>query len=296
MNVRVLVASTLVLAGPMVPASPGQTAGLPLLDEPIRPVHLSLEQDPPVGPAQTEQAAGGHSSQNEANNPLTPKITINFHNYFIPSFYGLDDKESNQFLFRGVIPHALFGAPQIFRFTLPVVYAPDVPVGYETGLGDLTLIDYVVFKGGGMEFALGPMFVAPTATDDPLGQGKWQIGASGLAIAPQHWGLIGGVVNLQQSFAGDNDRDDVTLLTVQPLIIHNLPAGFYLRSTAIWNFDLNNDSYYIPIGLGAGKVFQCGDVTINAFVEPQYTVFHDEDTVAPQWQIFAGVNFQFSMR
>ncbi|MGO7668905.1 hypothetical protein ACC817_02610 [Rhizobium ruizarguesonis] len=33
-------------------------------------------------------------------------------------------------------------------------------------------------------------------------------------------------------------------------------------------------------------------VTMNALVEPQYTVWHDGPG-APRWQIFAGVNFQF---
>jgi len=31
---------------------------------------------------------------------------------------------------------------------------------------------------------------------------------------------------------------------------------------------------------------------MNAFIEPQYTVWHDKPG-APRWQIFAGVNFQY---
>ncbi|MCI0675600.1 MAG: haloacid dehalogenase-like hydrolase, partial [Phycisphaerales bacterium] len=256
-------------------------------------------QDQPGDGAAEGQAAPAGGAQNEANNPLTPKITFNLHNYYTPHFYGLDgDEQSNQFLLRGVIPHKIGGPPQLFRFTLPIAYGPSLPpdTGYDTGLGDLILIDYFVFKGHGLEFGLGPVFVAPTATSDALGAGQWQIGASGLVVSPHKWGIVGGIVTFQQSFAsngGDSDRDDVTLLQFQPLAIYNLPKGFYLRSTAIWNFDLNNDTYFIPLGLGAGKVWQVGKTTVNVFVEPQYTVFHDDDGVAPQWQIFAGINFQF---
>ena len=43
----------------------------------------------------------------------------------------------------------------------------------------------------------------------------------------------------------------------------------------------------------ADKVFQLEKgITMNAFIEPQYTVWH-AGPGAPRWQIFAGVNFQF---
>lgn len=254
-------------------------------DDPAQP----LDEPPPE-----DDSSSGNAS-NDANNPLTPKITFNLHDYYIPSFYGLDDRDANQFLLRGVIPHKLAGLPQLFRFTLPIAEAPTFPDGTDTGLGDLTLIDWFVIPTGNKNFQLGvgPVLVLPTASTDALGAGKWQAGASAVAIAPQKWGLLGGLVTFQQSFAGDDGRDDVTLLTLQPFFIYNIPKGFYLRSTAIWNFDLNNDTYYIPAGFGLGKVWVVGSkTTLNAFVEPQYTVFHDG--VAPQWQIFAGLNFQFA--
>jgi hypothetical protein len=35
-------------------------------------------------------------------------------------------------------------------------------------------------------------------------------------------------------------------------------------------------------------------ITINAFVEPQYSVIHSGVGV-PVWQVFAGINFQFAI-
>ncbi|EIM25360.1 hypothetical protein [Microvirga lotononidis] len=234
------------------------------------------------------------NGQNEANNPLTPKTTINLQDYFIPSFKGLPGRDANQFLLRGLIPHKLFGAPQLFRFTLPIANAPTFPTGSDTGLGDLTLMDLFVIPGKGIEFGIGPMLVAPTASSDALGAGKWQAGAAGIAIAPQHWGLIGGLATYQQSFAGDDDREDVKLLTFQPLLLYNLPEGFYLRSTATWSFSFENHVHYIPVGFGAGKVWQLGKTTVNAFLEPQYTVWRHGDGV-PRWQLFGGGNLQFAL-
>lgn len=267
----------------------------------IQPLELRFSYQPDsvaAGSAASESEArpgapDHHNAQNEANNPLTPKITFNLHDYFVPSFFGLDDRTSNQLLIRGVVPHKVGELPQLFRFTFPVVQAPTGIDDTQTGVGDLTLIDWFVLPVKGIELAVGPVLVLPTASDDALGAGKWQAGASGIAISAQQWGIIGGMATFQQSFAGDSDREEVTILTFQPFFIYNLPAGFYLRSTAIWNFDLHNDSYYVPFGAGVGKVWNIGQgVTMNTFIEPQFTVFHDGDGV-PQWQVFAGVNFQF---
>jgi len=126
-----------------------------------------------------------------------------------------------------------------------------------------------------------------------LGQGKWQTEPAAVAITPLSWGLLGGLFQHHQSFAGDDDRDDVSLLTVQPLVIYNLPQGYYLRSTGIWNFDLENDHHFIPVGLGLGKVWKVDQQTTANLSSPQYTVWHDGD-VAPRWQIFVGFNLQFA--
>ncbi|MBL0373366.1 hypothetical protein JJB09_15110 [Rhizobium sp. KVB221] len=240
--------------------------------------------------------ASSHEAVNEANNPLTPKITINFQDYFVPSMHGIPDKSANQFLFRGLIPADLFGAPQLFRFTLPVATSPEFPHGSVTGLGDLTLMDLFVFpKVGDVTFAGGPLLVVPTATDDALGAGKWQAGASGVVMAPQSWGILGGLFTYQTSFAGDDDREDVSLATVQPIVNFNLSDGFYLRSTAVWNFNLENGNHFIPVGLGLGKVIPVNDkITMNAFIEPQYTIVN-EGAGNPRWQIFGGLNFQFAL-
>ena len=230
--------------------------------------------------------------QSEANNPLTPKITLNLHNYYVGDLSGVPDEDANQFLIRGLLPHKIGGHGQLFRFTLPFATMP-TPSGHHTDLGDLTVMDLFVFKQGRTEVGVGPLLVAPTAGDDRTRAGKWQAGASGILIAPQEWGIMGGIATYQHSFAGDDDRADVSLLTFQPLVIYNLPKGWYLRSSAIWNVDFEGDTSYVPLGAGFGKVFQAGDVTLNAFIEPQITVWKDDGPGVPNWQAFVGFNVQF---
>jgi len=233
-----------------------------------------------------------HESVNEANNPLTPKITINLQDYYIPSFYGASGY-ANQFLFRGLLPWKLGDHGQLFRFTLPLATAPGLS-GYDTGLGDTTLMNLTPMPvSKDLTLAFGPILVAPTATSSTLGSGRWQLGAAGVVIAPQSWGLLGGLATYQHSFANDFGRAPVNLLTIQPIVNINLPDRYYIRSSGIWNFDLQNRNSYIPVGLGLGRVFLLdGGITANAFIEPQWTAWHDGDG-APKWQIFGGINFQF---
>ena len=245
--------------------------------------------------AQADEISGagsaGSNSTNEANNPLTPKVTINLQDYYTPSFFGPLNSDANSLLLRGLIPMNFGGLPQLLRFTLPYSVNP-TPNGYADGLGDLTIFDLFVMPTKPVMLAVGPLFVAPTATDRFTGAGRWQAGAAMAAIAPLSWGLVGGLVTYQHSFADSLDREPTSLLTVQPIIFYNLPQGFYVRTSAIWNFDFQNNIGYIPVGLGIGKVFQAGKTTVNAFIEPQYTTYHYGDQV-PHWQVFAGVNLQF---
>jgi len=51
---------------------------------------------------------------NEANNPLTPKIGVNFQDQYVDRLYDVDGW-NNAFLLRSTIPHKLGGIGQILR-------------------------------------------------------------------------------------------------------------------------------------------------------------------------------------
>ena len=232
---------------------------------------------------------------NAANNPLQPTLGVNFQDQYTHRFHDLGDADANAFLLRGVVPHKLFGQPQILRVTLPIVTSADVPPsGSRTDIGDFNLFDLFIMKRGSVQIGIGPQLTAPTAGRDETGTGKWQAGAAAVLIAPQKWGLLGGLLTWQHSFAGDDDRRTQNNMQLQPFIIYNLPQGWYVRSTATWSWDLQVHTHYIPIGLGAGKVWKLGTTTFNLFGEPQWTVTHHGEG-APKFQVFFGLNLQFPL-
>ncbi|WP_413587625.1 hypothetical protein [Bdellovibrio sp. HCB274] len=234
---------------------------------------------------------------NKANNPLTPMAAVNFHDYVQSSVFGTDETLNTLYL-RAATPLKLWDMPQLMRVTLPYLPAAlETPTSTTSGLGDLSIFDIFLLKSGGtVEYGVGPLLVFPTADKDETGAGKWQIGAAGVVMSPQSWGMVGALITYQHDFAGDEDRPTQNIATVQPLVLWNLPYGIYLRSTGIWFFNWETGDYNMPVGAGAGKVWKFdGGTTMNLFAEPQWTVAH-EGLYAPNYQTFVGLNFQFPLQ
>jgi hypothetical protein len=248
-------------------------------------------------PADAAPAQGGVSAEemNKSNNPLNPAPSGNLQDYWSPTLYG-SDQSTNDFLLRGaqvLPPGKPLPMPQIIRVTVPISSRPDLGGGTTTGLGDINLFDILLLgKRGSVGFGVGPLLTMPTASEDVLGTGKWQAGLAGTAVQSSAKGVFAGLLQWQASFAGDDQRADVSSLTFQPLLIHNLQKGLYLRSTGVWTFDTRSSRYYIPLGIGLGKVWKPGAQTFNAFAEPQWTVAHDGDGF-PKFTLYFGLNTTF---
>jgi hypothetical protein len=69
--------------------------------------------------------------------------------------------------------------------------------------------------------------------------------------------VVGAIAQNLWSFAGDNDRLDVQLMTLRPLLNYNLPRGWFLTTSpsiaANWETDEHEDRWLVPVG-GSGKV------------------------------------------
>ncbi|WP_420996885.1 hypothetical protein ACKI2N_028610 [Cupriavidus sp. 30B13] len=247
-----------------------------------------------LGAAPALHAQSAAEDANKSNNPLNPAPSLNLQNYYSPRLYD-SNAHSNDFLLRGtlpVLPGELVGVPQILRATVPLSTRPQADGSYATGLGDVNIFDIFLLREHGTQIGVGPLLTMPTATSRELGTGKWQAGLAAVVVDPTPARLLGALVQWQHSFAGQSDRPTVQSLTFQPFGIFNFPGGWYARSTGVWTFNLRSNDYYIPLGLGAGKVWKEGKTIFNAFIEPQYSVAH-KGAGQPQWTVFAGLNMTF---
>jgi hypothetical protein len=240
-------------------------------------------------PAQEMSAA----EMQKANDPLADLNAFNLQDSYAPSLLGVPDGTINTFYLRGV----LVKGRQLIRATAPFTTISGVYGESVSGLGDINIFDSIVLTGADArtKLALGPLLVLDTAQRDELGAGKWQAGAAFVAMHPLSGGnQVGALATYQTDFAGDDDRGDVSVLTFQPFLTFNIGGGYYARSAgAIWVFDLENDRYLIPVGIGMGRVFRASGAMVNVFVEPDFTVYAEGDG-QPSLQILTGMNFQWT--
>jgi hypothetical protein len=248
-----------------------------------------------AGPAnaqeQTAETAARAPSSADANNPLAQFTAFNIHNYYIPTLTEMDDQNANTFWVRYAQPFGKW----LFRASLPVSRMPTGDGTTTSGLGDFNAFAAYQLDLGkpGVSFGVGPLIVAPTASEDETGTGRWQGGLSAILFNARSSAVQwGGLVTWQTDFAGDDDRPGTNVLAIQPFYFVQLGKGLYVRSSAIMAFNLETDSYNVPVGLGIGKVVPTSGAVFNIFVEPQFTIL-DRGAGQPELQIFVGFNTQF---
>jgi len=233
----------------------------------------------------------------QAQNPIANLISVPFQNN-INFGLGPHDRTQNLLLIQPVIPIRLTdGLNLITRTIAPVLYQPEVESnsGGEFGLGDINeSLFFSPSKPSKIVWGVGPIVQFPTATDDTLGTGKWEAGPTAVALTmPGHW-VIGALVNNLWSFAGDNDRKDVNLFTLQYFVNYNFSHGWYLTSspvnTANWKAD-NNNRWTIPFGGGGGKIFHVGKQALNFQTQAFYNA--ERPAGAADWTLRIQLVFLF---
>jgi hypothetical protein len=260
-------------------AARGQQSG------PVQLPAATIAEEPPKSlgaPFESEVAT--------ANNPIAPMNAIYFQNYYAPTVYGVPGSD-NLLDFRTLV----VSGRQIIRATLPISSGEDGNGNQQSGLGDFNVFDAIRVSPEESKdvLAVGPLLVAPTATNRSLGQGKWQAGLAAVGLhALSEGSLLIGILTWQHSFAGEESRPGAQVVTFQPIVALSIGGGYYVRSSGIWSFDIVNNKTLIPVGVGFGKVFKTGNAIVNAFIEPQFTVYHNGAGL-PSFQLFSGLNFQF---
>ena len=87
--------------------------------------------------------------------------------------------------------------------------------GRVNGLGDTTFSSFFSpLAARTTTWGVGPIFMAPTATDDALGSDKWGAGITAITLAtPGNW-VYGGIVSNVWSVGGSGEQD-INLFTFQ---------------------------------------------------------------------------------
>jgi hypothetical protein len=138
-----------------------------------------------------------------------------------------------------------------------------------------------------LTWSVGPAIQFPTGTNEVLSSRKWAAGPAGVALTMQGTWVIGVLAQNIWSFAGNNDRADVSQFLTQYFINYNLPDGWYLTSspiiTANWEAVGKGNKWTVPVGGGFGKVFRLGKLPFNANLSAFSNVIRPD--FGPDWTL-----------
>jgi hypothetical protein len=236
------------------------------------------------------QPVSGQSLEQAASDPTASLMSVQVQDIYAGAYHVVDDESGNTILLRSAIPFTAGGLDNIARFTLPIV--TDSPSG-ESGLGDLVLFDLVKFDKSWGRWGIGPVMLAPTATDDALGADKWAIGPA-LGFVARGDKLMWGLFNQNLfTFAGDSNRKDVNVSILQPIVNYSLPDRWSIGSSEMnISYDWEMDAWTaLPLGLKLAKLVKLGKLPVQFSGAYEYN-FAD-DYVAPQWTVNFTVKFLF---
>ena len=219
--------------------------------------------------AAASEAAAAEALQKATQNPVANLISVPLQNN--TNFgYGPYNRDQDVLNIQPVIPVKLSEKWMLIsRIIQPIVWQPypNQNTGGEYGLGDMNPTFFLSpAKPGKVIWGAGPAFVIPTATNDILGQGKFSLGPSFVALwQPEHW-TIGALVNNVWSVAGSGSRPPVNQMLLQYFINYNMKKGWYLTMspilTANWRAS-SGDVWTVPFGGGVGRIMKLGFQPVN---------------------------------
>lgn len=205
-----------------------------------------------------------------------PDDDVNYQLRFQPSFFKPLDNES-AFLLRSIVPVSFKSWPTD-----------------DTGLGDTTLVPYYVPDMMKQTFVgYGAAIGIPTATEDALGSGKWTAGPAMIIARTGNPITYGGLIQHIWSYAGDSDRNDISVTTLQPFLSYLLGGGWAasLNIEASYNWDADTNKWTIPLATSLSKVVNIGGKYVNFGVAA--VGYAERPDFAPDWELRVNATYVF---
>jgi len=156
----------------------------------------------------------------------------------------------------------------ITRTIVPVISQDDLfpGAGSQFGLGDINLSLFFSPKqptAGGLTWGAGPTILLPTATDSLLGAEKWGAGPAAVGLVLKGPWTVGMLANHIWSFAGDDDRDDISNTFMQPFVAYTWPSAWTVSVQSESSYNWTTDQWSIPVNAAVSKLVRFGKLPVS---------------------------------
>ncbi|WP_170337253.1 hypothetical protein [Ruegeria arenilitoris] len=215
------------------------------------------------------------SLQSAANDPTASIMSFQLQGFHSFNLHN-SPEDSSLVQFRAAIPFTLGSTNHIARLTLP--YVTDSATG-QSGLSDTTLFDLITFDRRWGRFGVGAVALLPTG-EDGLSAEKWALGPAAGFAKQEKWGLWGFFNQNLFTVAGDDDRPDVNLSTIQPVFNYNLGNGWSAgTSEMVFVYDWEAGEFSsLPLGVKVSRLVKGGGLPWQWSLSYEHNF--DDDTIS----------------
>jgi len=184
----------------------------------------------------------------------------------------------------------------ISRTILPVASQNNVIAldSMQTGLGDT--VQSLFFSParptkGGVTWGAGPVFLLPTATNDFLGGGKWGIGPTFVILKQSGPWTFGLLANHLWSFAGKEERADISATFFQPFVSRIYKGGFSWGVNTENTQNWEGDAFSGSLNASVAQVIPVFGQLTQVSLGPK--IFYGNAPVRPRWGFRVSLVFLF---
>ncbi|XRG83982.1 hypothetical protein V5738_04775 [Salinisphaera sp. SPP-AMP-43] len=252
-----------------------------------------------AGPAALAQPASNNAQElaKALSNPVASLISVPIQQNFDFGFASDNDGWRSTTNIQPVVPISISEDWNLIsRTILPVIYQDGVTRRHrdQFGLGDTVQSAFFSPKQvgpSGIIWGVGPAFLLPTATKHVLGSEKWGIGPTAVALKQSGPLTMGALANHIWSFAGDNDRRDVSSTFMQPFIAYTNKNATTFTVNSETTYDWKAKDWLVPFNFQVNQLLKVGQQPIQIGGGVRY--YADSPRHGPDWGLRFNLIFLF---
>ena len=228
-------------------------------------VAVALVASAPTARSET----GAADLAQELTNPIADLVTVPIQMNFDDGIGPADDGSKLTTNVQPVIPFDIGeNWNLVTRTIVPVTYQNDIfpGAGSQFGLGDINLSLFFSPKAptaGGLTWGVGPVLLLPTATDSLIGAKKWGAGPAAVGLVLKGPWTVGMLANHVWSFAGDDDRDDISNSFMQPFVAYTWPSAWTASLQSETTYNWQSEQWSVPVNLALSKLVKFGKLPVS---------------------------------
>jgi hypothetical protein len=209
---------------------------------------------------------------------------------------GSEDATRTYLNIQPVIPVSLNQDMNVIIRTIVPLIDSESPIrgGDDTrGLGDIAQSFFFSPKEpmAGWIVGFGPVFLYPTATEDNLGNKKWGAGPTAVLLRQESGFTYGLLTNHIWSFAGDDERTNVSATYLQPFFSYTTKTYTSFGVNTESTYDWENSQWSVPINFTLTQMLKIGGQPLS--LQLGYRNYTEVQEGGPDWGLRFAITFLF---